>query len=152
MNNSIRMVKQFTGFIACALIAFGAGFYGGTRYANDTQRESRTVFSQERAQMFRERGGLQNAQAPRGGGRREGSGFVAGEIISKDETSITLKLRDGGSQIILLPPALPVSTLSAASSSDLKIGAPVAVTGESNSDGIMTAQTIQIRPLEDLRR
>lgn len=84
--------------------------------------------------------------------RRGGNGLTASEIISRDDTSMTIKLQDGGSRIVLLSPSTSVSTMSAASSSDLVIGTQVIVTGEGNPDGSMTAQTIQASPFSDRQR
>jgi hypothetical protein len=78
--------------------------------------------------------------------RRAGAGFTTGDILSKDEIGITIKLRNGGSQIILVSPSIEVSKMSPTNQSDLQVGSSVMITGKTNADGSMTATSIQIRP------
>lgn len=86
--------------------------------------------------------GRQNGQGRFGGGVRP----VMGEIISYDDKSISVKLQDGGSKIVLLT-ALTLLTISAeASKSDLITGVRVLATGAENSDGSVTASNIQLNP------
>lgn len=82
------------------------------------------------------------------GGMRSGmgGGFTAGEIISKDATSITIKMQDGSTKIVLISDSTQVMKTAAGSSEDLSIGANVTVTGTTNSDGSVTGQSVQIRP------
>ncbi|MEW6447304.1 MAG: hypothetical protein AB1426_04330 [Bacillota bacterium] len=69
---------------------------------------------------------------------------VAGEIIEKDEKSITIKLQDGSSKIVLLPGNTEFRKTTAGSQEDLKQGERVFVVGKENSDGSITANTVQI--------
>lgn len=75
-----------------------------------------------------------------------GRGAVVGEIISQDSKSITVKLQDGSSKIVLLSDSATVSKTESGSKSDLKDGTTVAVFGTTNSDGSVTAQNIQLNP------
>ena len=74
-----------------------------------------------------------------------GAGFIAGEILAKDATSITIKGRDGSSKIVLYSGSTEVSKFAAGSIDDIAVGKFVSVNGKTNSDGSITAQLIQVR-------
>jgi hypothetical protein len=82
---------------------------------------------------------------------------VSGEIISKDDKSITVKLMGGnpdnpasgsqsGSKIIFFDQNTAISKMAAGSISDLAAGTQISITGTTNPDGSVIAQTISIRP------
>lgn len=133
--NKKNIILAVSGIIILVI-----GFYGGTLYSkNNTPTPTRGQFGQN--------GNL--GRGVNGGGtmRLMGSGNVSGEIISKDLTTITLKLRDGGSKIIFLTDKTPVQKSVPGNTNDLSIREQVVVAGTPNPDGSLTAQSIQIRPL-----
>ena len=69
-----------------------------------------------------------------------------GDVISLDDKTMTVKMPDGSSRIVLLSSAMTVSQLADAKVSDLKIGSKVAVFGTNNSDGSLTATNIELNP------
>ena len=76
-----------------------------------------------------------------------GSNFISGDIISKDGTSMTIKLPgSAGSKIIFYSDTTPISKMAPGTAGDLANGTSVSVAGTVNSDGSVTAQSIQIRP------
>lgn len=124
--------------IVSALIIMGGSFYGGTLY-----EKSKTPFTRGNFEARMPQGGRPMGQF--GGNRNIGEGFTAGEIINKDATSITVKLPNGGSKIIFLGDTIQVSKSTNGTINDLAIGTQITVTGKANSDGSVTAQSVQIR-------
>lgn len=84
--------------------------------------------------------------ATRNGVGRMSNGFVGGEVISKDDSGVVIKMRDGSSRIVFTSSKTVVSKSIPGALSDVAIGSDVTVTGSGNSDGSVTAQMIQIRP------
>ena len=131
MNN-----KVIAGVIGVFVIAGGA-FYGGMAYGkiNVPTRAGNGQF-------------VASVNGVRASGMRGGAngGFTAGEIISKDSTSITIKMQDGSTKIVLVATSTEIMKSSAGSFNDLSVGASVTINGAANSDGSVTAQNVQIRP------
>lgn len=123
------------GAVIGVVVIGGAGFWGGMVYAK-SQTPSRGQFSAQFA----------NGQFGGGRGARTGGGITAGQILSKDATSITIKMQDGSTKIVLLGSSTEVMKQASGTTDDLAVGTNVAVTGSANSDGSVTAQTVQIRP------
>lgn len=127
---------------AIIVIIIGVGaFYAGVKYG---QRG----FSTGGPQGFN-RGDFQNLPGGAAGrfqGRTAGANFLFGEITAKDEASITVKLPAGGSRIIFYSESTEIGKFVKASAADLEIGKTISVNGKANSDGSITAQSIQVRP------
>lgn len=132
--------KYIWGVIVALIVVAGGSFYGGMTYAQNTRQAARNAsFS----------GGQFMTTAGGAGGMRttfRGAGATTGEIIAKDATSVTVKMQDGSTKIILVPSGAEVMKSVAGTSADLSIGTNVSVIGTANSDGSVTAQTVQIRP------
>jgi hypothetical protein len=126
--------------IVIALIVGAASFYGGMAYAN-SKNPSRT------AQNFQRNGAGFPGGARQGAGRGANGGFVNGQVIKMDSNSITLQLNNnGGSKIVFFSDKTNVSKFAEGTKSDIAVGKNVMVTGTTNSDGSILAQTLQIRP------
>ena len=136
------MNKLVLIIVAVAVVVGGGSFYAGMKY----DQSKTTADRQARMQQFGT-GGNGGQRGARGGGGLAGAGgFTAGEIISKDAASVTIKLRDGGSKIIFLTDQTPVLKSAAGTSGDLVVGSNVTVNGTPNQDGSISAESIQIRP------
>ena len=79
-------------------------------------------------------------------GNRLGGRPVTGEIISQDDKSITVKMTDGSTKIVILADSTSYTKTDTGSKADLKVGSQVGVFGTDNSDGSITAQNIQLNP------
>jgi hypothetical protein len=132
--------------IAIAVVIGVGGFIAGMKY----QQTKQPTFGRNGTNNFM-MGGGQNGQGANGqtrtGGARMGGGQVMGEILSQDATSITVKLTDGSSKIVLFNDKTTVNKAAEASTADLKTGETVAVFGQTNTDGSVTATNIQLNPI-----
>lgn len=128
--------------IVAVLVMVGAAFYGGMLYGKSQRTNANfanLTADQRTARM--QAGGF----AGRGGANVNG-GLASGEVLSKDDKSITIKLRDGGSKIVFLGSSTETMKTVVGTAADLTVGQQVVVTGTDNSDGSINAQNVQIRP------
>jgi hypothetical protein len=130
MNKNTKIIG-----VVVIVIALGLSFYGGMKYAQGNAAAAAAT----RGANFRTSNGV-------GGAMRGniGSG-TAGNIISKDATSITVGLRAGGSKIVFFSPTTPISAIASGTPADLISGKQVVVTGSTNTDGSINATSIQVR-------
>jgi hypothetical protein len=127
MNKTNKIILA----VVIVIIVAGGSFYGGMIY-----------------------GKSQNPKPGSGSGtfqtrinRAGGGGFISGSILSKDASSITLQLQNGsGSKIIFYSDTTQINKQALGTATDLATGTSVSVVGTTNSDGSVTAQSIQIRP------
>ncbi len=122
MKNSLPI------FIVALIIVGAAAFFAGTKYQANQNRA----------------GG--NSQFRRVLGNGTNGAVERGQIIEVSDNSVTIKMADGSSKIILLSDKTTISQTTAGSKTDLKTGETVAVFGTSNSDGSITAQNVQLNP------
>jgi hypothetical protein len=137
--------------VLIAIIFAGAGFFGGIKYQQSQTQAQRTQLAGQFGNRALGNGtnGGNGANGANGAGNRGGfrGGQILGDIISVDAKSITVKLADGSSKIVLFSDTTPINQASAAAVSDLKVGDKVAAFGTANSDGSVTAQSIQLNPV-----
>lgn len=122
--------------LVLAIIVGIAAFFGGMQY--EKSKASNTTGNYV---MMRNGAGARF-------GNRFGNGNQGGlgQVISQDANSITIKLADGTSKIILLSSNTKYEKTDTAAVSDIKNGDRVLVIGTANADGSETANTIQINP------
>jgi len=137
--------------IIMAIIILGSGtFYGGMKYQQnksslgDSSRQNFQNLSAEQRQQILQ-GNIVNSLGERED-KISGQNFLTGEVIAKDEESLTLKIPEGGSKIVFLSDSTQISKTTYGSISDIEIAKQIKVIGEQNSDGSYTAKTIQLSP------
>lgn len=138
------------GVIFALILGGAVGFIGGMQY----QKSQRTNF------MTFTAGDAENGQTVQKGESGQNRGFgqgasgstamigrpVTGEVISSDENSVTVKLTDGSSKIVLVNDETTINKQSEGTLEDLKTGETIAAFGETNSDGSITAVSVQLNP------
>ncbi len=140
------MKKILPIVIIVAIILGGGAFFGGMKYAQNKASHNTIQGQKQRLQQMGTSAGagMRGGQALQTGG--QAGGFVSGEIMSGDDKSITVKLRDGGSKIIFYSDTTTVDKFVSGDGNDLEVGKTVSVNGKANQDGSIAAQSIQIRP------
>ncbi|MGH7238952.1 MAG: DUF5666 domain-containing protein [Candidatus Saccharimonadales bacterium] len=137
MSNTVKaminkkIIGSVVGVVILAAVGGGA-FYGGITFRSGQLASQRSAFSNGA-----------------GGARvrfQTGSNFITGAVTAKDSQSLTVKMPDGSSRIILYSPSTEVSKYVSGSASDVAVGSNVMISGQTNSDGSITAQSIQLRP------
>ena len=136
-----NIILVIVGIIVLVAVFYGGMSYGKSQAATSSNIQARQGFSPN----------------SNGGGRgmRNGGGFITGQIITKDATSITVQLMAGGtassgqasgSKIIFLDSNTKITKSVDGTTNDLVVGEQVSVNGTANTDGSVNAQTVQIRP------
>ena len=116
------------------MVGVAAGFLGGMKYQSS---KIPTGFNRQGGQF----GGTGANRGMTGGNRP-----IYGDIISADANSITVKLQDGSSKIAILSSTTQINKAAQGTVADLQPGQTVAVIGQTNTDGSITAQNIQLNP------
>lgn len=131
-------MKNKTTAVVVVVVVAVIFFYGGMKY--DQSKNSVAI------QSYAARQGRFGAGGNGGGRGGAGGGITSGEVVSKDDKSLTLKTRDGSSKVIFFSPSTSVLKSASGSVQDLSSGTQVMVVGTSNQDGSISAQSIQVRP------
>ncbi|HUD19286.1 MAG TPA: hypothetical protein VMR81_02515 [Patescibacteria group bacterium] len=124
-NNTLIMI------ILVIVVAAG-GFFAGMQY----QKSKGSSYTRG-AGLFGQRGSGTN----RSGGRP-----VSGDILSSDDKSVTVKLQDGSTKIVLVGASTSINKATTGSKSDLATGIRISAFGTDNGDGTFTATNIQVNP------
>ncbi len=140
MNNKNIIITA----VIVAVVFGGGGFYGGMLYgksqASSAASGARLGQRAGGTGQFGGQGGANSAMR-----RGTGGSFVGGKIISEDSKSITIQLPTGGSDLVYFADSTQIAKAATGTVSDLVNGAQVMVNGTTNSDGSITAKTIQVR-------
>ncbi len=139
-NNILLMIIVF-------IIALLVGFFAGMQYQKEQvnpwekTKDNQQITNQNPQGQINGQRGLN----PQNGNIR--GGMINGEILSKDENSITVKTIDGSNKIIIFSDSTSINKSTEAAVSDLIIGETVSTFGTTNSDGSITAEIIQLNPI-----
>jgi hypothetical protein len=123
--------------IVLIIVAAAGGFFGGMMFQkNQTPSLGQTAGRGNFALRF---GAGQNGQ---------NAAFrpVRGQVLSMTNDSLTVKMSDGSTKIVVLSSSTAFAQSTKAAVSDIKTGDTVNVVGTQNSDGSVTAQDVQINP------
>jgi len=146
------MKRWLIPVVAVVVVAIGVGaFFGGRAATGGTPSPAaamkvlQNLTTEQRAALTQSGGGTGTATgAPSGTGPEgAGSNMTSGSIVSSDANSMTIKLTDGSTKIVLYADSTTISVSKDGSSSDLTAGQEVRVNGTTNSDGSITATNIQ---------
>ncbi len=129
--------------IIVLVLVGGISFYAGTKVGAGNAGANRG--GQFGAVGLNGAGGAGGMRGGRGG-QAGGAGNVFGEVLSKDATSITVKLANGGSKIIFVASSTAVQKTSAGTIADIVVGSQITANGQANADGSINATTINQRP------
>jgi hypothetical protein len=118
------------------IVSGGVGYYIGT-HKQATPTRMQGAFGQ---------GGA--GQGQRGGFARGGvnSNMINGDVVSLSDNILTVKGRDGGSRVVLFTGTTKVTKSVTGERGDVKEGSSVLIIGAQNTDGSVTAESVQIRP------
>ncbi len=144
--------KQIIIAIIILVAVSGISFYSGYKVgqnSDNARNRGGQMFGQNGAGgMMGGANGIRSGRPGQGGPGGAGGAMtlVSGEVLSKDATSITLKLRDGGSKIIFVATSTAVQKTVSGTVAELVIGNQITASGPANSDGSINAITINQRP------
>jgi len=137
-------------FLACAAIIILAGAFIGGIYYNKTSGAG--VSAQAAGNPQSAFGNFQrgqrlntNGQAPARTSASEN--MIRGEILSADKDSITVKTESNGSKIVMLSGGTQITETTSVDPKNLTEGKTVMITGATNDDGTISANTISIREI-----
>jgi len=141
-------MKKILLVIITFIIAGSGAFYGGIRYQqsknsleNLSHQNFQSLSEEQRQQIFSANIGDKLRQ---GAGKESGQNFITGEVITKDEESLTLKILDSGSKIVFFSASTKILKTIDGSINDIVAGNQITVSGEQNSDGSYTAKVVQV--------
>jgi hypothetical protein len=144
-------MKKTLPVIAAIIIVGALSFYGGFSIGNSKNVQANSLQSGQRNFGGVNGQGMNGQGGPGINGNTSGrnmlpGNLISGQIISADDKSITVKLLNGGSKIVFFSGSTKITKSVEAAISDLISGISVTANGTANSDGSITAKTIQIRP------
>lgn len=146
MNKQTHIISMA---ILIVIVAIGS-FFGGTKYQQRKNFSSfRSGFNQQGQGLKMGQGMGRNAINPdntKNRGQTPGFRQNFGEILSVDDKTLTIKMADGSSKIVLISDTTKINQSVSATKTDLTVGTKIMVNGDTNSDGSITGRNIEINP------
>ncbi|MGH7141016.1 MAG: hypothetical protein ACREGH_00050 [Minisyncoccia bacterium] len=135
------MKKSYiVGIVVIIIVGAGAYFLGMSAGKASAASTAGAQFAQ-----FAARGGAASGKVVFGGRAGAAGGGTLGQIVSVSDNNMVIEV-GSSTQIVLLTPSTSIQKTVSGSQSDLGAGETVTVAGTSNSDGSVTADSVQIRP------
>jgi hypothetical protein len=131
------------GSIVLALVLMGASFYGGTLFERYTQARARTSFLASRGLNGNTAGGTTGAAGGQFGGGRGFGGGAQGQVKSIEGNTLTLSTAQNVTTVTLSDSTTILKSV-AGTIADLKVGDQVRVSGQTDSSGAITANSITV--------
>jgi len=129
--------KNIYLIVVIAVIVGGVCFFAGTKY----QQSKLNKFSRNLPENIEQMRGQMGQYMTNGS---SGLTTFRGEILSMDDSNVTVKLDDDSSKIVILSDLTGINKSEKGSAEDLTEGTKVIIIGQTNSDGSVTASNIQI--------
>ena len=136
-------MKQNTIILGVILLLVVGGISFGSGY-KVAQLKTTSGFTRGGMMANGQFGNTRNGAAQAGGAMRNRQ--TTGDVVAMDDKTITVKMIDGSSRIVLLSSTMTLNKSVVAQKADLKVGSKVAVFGTTNSDGSQTATSIELDP------
>lgn len=133
--------KLILAVIVSLFVGVTGGFLVGKNQAVGIGGENRENFRGGTAGMGNRPGGV-------GLNRMVGFRPINGEIISVEEGSMTVKTEDGSTKLILVSDKTVYNQTTKINRDSLKVGDKIGAFGTTNQDGSVSAQNIQINPID----
>ena len=138
----MNKINHIVGMVVVIIIIAGVAFYGGMTYKKNSIAVSATS-----NRVGFQGGNTGNRVGRVGGNGGMNGGGVSGDIISRTDTTMTVKMRDSSSKVVIYSASTPVREITQVDIAldQLQVGKSITVNGTTNSDGSVTAQSIQLR-------
>jgi len=127
------MDKKITNLIIVGVVAGILGFVIGMQFGKTQGRTAGNFNGNAQQRMMQRRTG-------------DNASFLVGEVLSKDDKSITIKNKDGGNKIIFFSPSTSIGKFGTTTIDQIVIGQTINARGQTNADGSIISTMIQIMP------